>query len=397
MAPAGAACGGAGGTRWSVVTPPLPPPSTERFVVQQAQPALRAAAADPANARVLVATDGARVQRSDDGGCSWHEVWRLPSDADGPSDALSQITGVDVAHVAGKSRVLLAVRDVAPATLTRSYVVRSDDGRTGWTVAYSSPGTYDPQAGWAPMVHSAGAVAYAVVPSPAGYVTYVRSDDGGRTWADRTGADATTATTLTAFAVDPWRPDEVWEWGGGSSRGVGPAGVGPATRLRRSTDGARSWSPVDPWSMFPATNQPDWRSVDVAWPRRGGPARVLVLGGPGNAATGEPPPVAAWSGDGGATFRQVVLPWRTSILQAAVAHTPSGDAVLVTTSGVVLRAVYRARVPSAADWRTLPSTPVCVTPGDASAIGYDRAMATATSPSVVVVPTLSRIELLAVS
>src|SRR4051812_22159553 len=79
------------GVRWSVVSPPFATPSAARSTTRGDVRNLRAVGVDPADARVLVATDGAFVQRSDDGGCTWHEVWRLPSSPGGPSDVASDI------------------------------------------------------------------------------------------------------------------------------------------------------------------------------------------------------------------------------------------------------------------------------------------------------------------
>jgi hypothetical protein len=401
---AGSPCGRAAAARagrWFVVAPPLPAHSATHQAVHGDLRVVRAAATDPLDPRVVVVTDGERVQRSDDGGCTWRQVWQLPEgpSADAPDRDVAQITAVDVAHVGRRSRVLLAVAGIGwglPGS-ARTYLVRSDDGRTGWTLAgdvATLTGTYDAShSPWPPVVHTSGpsgSVAYAAVPSPAGTVAYVRSDDGGRTWSARSApADPSAPIGLTGFAVSPWDANDLWEWGGGTSR-TGD----PLTRLRHSTDGARTWRPVDPWPAF-GSSPPTWYSVDVAWPRKGAPARLLVPGGTPDSSVTDLPPVLSWSGDGGRTFRQVVPPVRTSLHLAAVAHSARGDAFVVAPNGETFRIACGTRAPRAADWRRLAATPVRIVNAH-SALGYEFAGASATGTPVLVVRTTQRVELLTV-
>jgi hypothetical protein len=362
---------------------------------------LRATALDPVDPRVAVVTDGERVLRSDDGGCSWHQVWALPdgppgSAADGPDRDISEITSVDVAHVAGRSRVLLAVMGNGWGSTygARSYLVRSDDGRTGWTLvgdAATLTGPYDHQQGsWPPVVHSVGEAAYAAVSGPLGTVSYVRSNDGGRTWAARSDAtDLGAPTGMTGFAVSPWSPDELWEWGGTRSK-AGDTLPG----LRHSADGGRTWRAIAPWAAF-GTWDVSWSTADVAWPRRGAPARLLVLGGT-STASGATPPLGVWSGDGGATFRQVIPGTRQPLVHAAVTHLASGDAVVVTENGESFAVRCALTPPSGADWRPLPRAPK---PPAASwsVLGPDLARVGGTAPGVVGVPTTAYLQLLSVA
>ena len=252
--PASAApCGRAAAVRsgfWFVATPPLPPHTGAHELWHGAGARLRTVAVDAADPRVVLVTDGVRVQRSDDGGCTWRQVYALTG-APGvttPDGDVGEIRSMDVTRVGGRVRVLLLVQSVGydyPQPV-RTVVVRSDDGYTGWA-AVADPlfvGVHDYARGpWGPVVRGTAQVAYAAMPSPTGAVAYFRSTDGGRTWALRTSpTDRTAPVAIVGFAVNPWNPAELWEWGGRWSQ----AGD-MLTALRRSTDGGATWSSVDPW------------------------------------------------------------------------------------------------------------------------------------------------------
>lgn len=387
-----APCGRAAAERsgkWFAAQPPLPPRGLGRQVLHGTSAQVRAAGIDPADPRIVLATDGTRVQRSDDGGCTWREVWSL-----GPEDAVVEITSIDVARVAGRTRVLLTTvaepyRPVA--NVVRVQVVRSDDGRGGWTTAYETVGTLNATQGYnfVKVRSGAGGAAYAVVPSPEGTVSYVRSADG-RDWQARVPAAGTAMYQLWGLAVSPWNPDELWEWGDAVSGG---------RTLRRSTDGARTWQRVDPWPAYEP--DPVWRVVDVAWPRRGGPARVVVPGGSGTSQSAEgfdANPVLAWSGDGGATFGLAFPPrgMKLSMANGPVSHTPRGDVVLVAGAGTVLRVPYGRRVPRPEEWRRLASLPVPHSLEN-DHFGYDAMRAGGTAACGLLVPTFTNLQLLTVA
>ncbi len=383
--------------RWFVAAPPLPAHSATYQTIHGDLRRIRAVAVDPADARVVLVTDGERVQRSDDGGCTWRQVYQVPAS---PSDAnpyadVDQIAGIDAVRIGGRTRVLLVVRPTGwgPTVGGRTYVVRSADGRTGWTTDIDGPpfGLDDPASGGSPPVlHSTPAgMTYLASASPIGTVSYSRTSDGV-SWLRRgPTASPDDPVAINGFAVSPYDRDELWEWGGTRSRSGASL-----TGLRHSRDGGTSWQSVDPWPFF-GPNPPTWHSVDVAWPRRGAPARLLALGATRDPTSPEGPPTLSWSGDGGRTFRQVLPPGRASVLDAAIVHTATGDAVVATPSGATYLVPFRGRVPRPGDWRALAPAPVKAD-AEWTAMGYDRARATATTPGVVALPTWARVELLTV-
>jgi hypothetical protein len=377
--------------RWYTATPPFPDMPPAYQAMYGVKGGVSAVAVDPANPRAVFVADGAHLLRSDDGGCSWTKVYALP-DAPGistPDGDVGQIRSIDVAHVAGRSRVLLAVQGVGGAALqpVRTVVVRSDDGYTGWA-AVTDPtfvGAYTNGPPWTPQVRSAGGITYAAVPSPAGTVAYLRSADGGQTWSLRTPPAATSPVTMTSFAVNPWHPDELWEWGAGTT-----LQGDPTTGLRRSTDGGASWSWLDPWPFY--ESKPGWWNADVVWPRKDAPARVLVLGEAGDGGQHRSP-VAAWSGDGGRSFQLSVPPnTYATLYDAAVTHLPNGDAIVVAFNRTAYRIVARNHPPVRADWRTVPKPPKQAL----VSTGITAAGATHAAYGVVAAPTALTVQLLAV-
>lgn len=394
-APAEAACGRAKAERagtWFTSKPPLKPRPVARQALVGNDAVVRAIAVDPGNRLGLFVTDGEHLLRSNDGGCSWQQVYALP-DTPGlttPDGAAGDIVSMDVARVGGKTRVLLAVRGTMsqlPVHL-RTVVVRSEDGYTGWTPVVDPVTFASGNAPWQPVIRSAGPIAYVAFPSLNGEATYARSADGGKTWTVRTPADdEPVPKSVSGFAVNPARPDELWDWNtlpyGSDARETG---------LRRSTDGGRSWVALDPWPAYAAEHKPGFSSAEVAWPRRGGPARVMVLGEAESKDSHNP--VAGWSGDGGRTFQQVVPPLRTiPLVDAAASHFPNGDVVLMNRYKQGFRIPHRGRPPTRAEWQWLPKLS-----GDiGTAHIKDSVQAAGSRPGVVAVAGLLHVHLLMVA
>jgi hypothetical protein len=396
--PAGAAtCGRAKAEKartWYVSTPGAPK-NSDVHNAWHGGGFTRATAMDPVDPRVVFAAVGAFLMRSNDGGCSWTQVYALP-DAPGvtvPDADTGAIVAVDASRAPGnRTRVLLLVHSVPqPFQPGRLVVVRSDDGYRDWTAATEFPAMFGKQGPWLPVLHTAGGMTYAAVPGLAGAVTYHRSPDGGKTWAARTTVpDPKAPAAVLGFAASPWHPDELWEWGGRTA--VDDTRLGG---LRRSTDGGASWTPVDPWPAYDADGKPTWEVADVAWPRKGGSARVLVLGGKSD-GSGQDSPVASWSGDGGQTFSLAVPPTHTIPLKdATVAHLANGDAFIVASNRMVYRLAHRGRAPRRGDWTFLAKVPE---PGTTWPAGNESpTQAAGTRPGVVTVRSGTRVQFLAVT
>lgn len=378
---------------WYVSTPATPANSAVHDALHVGGGAIRALAVDPVNPRVVFAAAGAFLVRSNDGGCTWTQVYRLPAapSVTVPDADTGAIVGIDASRgPGGRTRVLLVAQTDAQFGPGRIVVVRSEDGYRDWTVAAELPATVTAKAAtWMPVLRSAGGVAYAVVPGPTG-PAYHRSTDGGKAWALRTALpDPKAPGRVRGFAVSPWQPDELWEWGDDTA-----VDGTDLTGLRRSTDGGASWTAVDPWPAYAPGDKPTWQTADVAWPRKGGPARVLVLGGK-NDGSGEDTPVASWSGDGGRAFSLALPPTHTTPLKdATVTHFANGDAVVVAANRMVYRLAYRGRAPRRTDWTFLAKVPE---PGSTWPLGNnDPTQAGGSRPGVVVVRANVRVQFLAV-
>ena len=382
-APAEAACARATAERsgrWFTARPPMPWRHDARRALDGGGATVHVAAMDPASRTTLFVSNGEHVLRSNDGGCSWMTVYALDAPSvTGADGALGDITGIDVARVQNRTRVLLVARAYTHPAQVRTVVVRSDDGYTGWEVV-TDPVAFPPTTyagGAVPMVRSGGGVAYVAYPGPDGRTAYARSSDGGQTWARRTPLpDATAPGSIQGFAVSPYDPDDLWEWGGGP------------TGLRRSTDGAGSWMTVDAWPAY--DTDPSFVTADVAWPRRGAPARVAVAGSVGGRDGGHD--LLAWSGDGGRTFQTALPPLKTvELYDAALTHLPGGHLVVVTDGRLTYLVPHRGRTPVRADWRALPQTPE-----RPSAFAARPAFASATRPTGVAVASSLTLQLLVV-
>lgn len=382
--------------RWFTSRPPLQPRPAAHQYLNGINTVLEAVAIDPADGRIVLASDGLRLYRSDDGGCHWAKVYELP-DTPGvtvPDGLLGSIEAVHVARVNGRTRVILAVHQNGYhlAGDFRTVIVRSDDGYSGWTVvddpvSFAGAGVIS---SWRPMLRGTGNVVYAVVPWLNGLPAYVRSVDGGRTWSVRSRTtDVRVSPYVEGVSVNPWYPDELWEWNWG-----GNTQLEQVPSMRRSTDGGATWTPYDPWPWFSPSSMPSTAVVDVAWPRRGGPARLLVLGN-GVGGQDDEAPVVSWSGDGGATFRLGAGPSRlTHFAFGALAPLPNGDAVFVANNRFAWRIVQAGRrAPRAADWRVLRSIPVS---SGCSIMDKGCARATVSSPTTLSFPTTTQTQFLVV-
>lgn len=264
---------------------------------------ISAYAVDPRRPNILWATNGASVMRSDDGGCTWDERFKLgilPS-LDVPITAVNSVVDqIVISETPGQGdTVYLAVEESkvsasvsgAPvsATALRPHVVVSDDAGGSWRAIDDG---LPPASG--PMLRlrvapSSPDTLYLMIAGPNGGL--FASANGGTSWTQRgpvTGAD---------LHVDPLDAQTLWFVGGG---------------LAHSVDGGRTINVVQAVS-----NSAGLADVFHA---PGAPARVMVHESEG--------PVTSMSSDGGATWTRFGSPIQVGL---SMAHGKNTEDVLLST------------------------------------------------------------------
>lgn len=223
---------------------------------------LVAYAVDPYDPRVVYATNGTSIVRSDDGGCRWRETWSLepaPSQGVPVSAATARIVSLAMPEDRREHATVFAVLSEQGG---RAHVLRSPSGEPG-TYALVDSGL--PPSGAPGLFRVAGAnpdFLYLTV----GNLLYA-SEDAGVSWSLRTAAtDVPTAVAMTALALDPKGPNNLYAvW---------------SNVLHHSRDGGRTWTaPTAP---------------DATQARAGDITAVDVFHGEADA-----PRVAAWSAPAG--------------------------------------------------------------------------------------------------
>ncbi len=247
--------------------------------------------------------------RSGDGGCSWIKSYQLTA---GPSlDApLAGTARIESIHVPAIGRTVLLMVSETVGSVVRPHVVVSDDGGRTWSLGDAGlppAGTPERVAGPAD-----GRIAYLRVDVAGALDAMYATTDGGHSWEPRGRLPSEASGGSADFDVDPVAPDRVWASGGGG--------------LFRSTDGGRSFAPVEEFS--------ETRSgpVDV-FHFPGLPARIVAF----RPAFRD----LLRSDDGGRTWRRHAAPGAPS----SVAHGIAADSLIAGTGGRI-----NAFVPSAASW-----------------------------------------------
>ena len=240
---------------------------------------IAAHAAGGSDGKVLLASDGRIVLRSEDGGCSWKQVFAV----EGPgADPLPRVAALR--FPGGQAGTALMVLDgVGRAAASRLFV--SGDGGATWAQGGSGlplTGRYG-----APLTSAADArTVYLNVTLPEEVAdndplgqsgTLWASDDGGASFAQR--GDPSVA--LRDIDVSPRQPSLLF-------------GVRADDTIVRSKDGGASWSVL---GVAKPENLPgEWRDVAVAH-NAGADPTIVVAGA--EAADAKVGPIMA-SGDGGA-------------------------------------------------------------------------------------------------
>lgn len=292
-------------------------------------------------------SDGVRIARTTDGGCTWREVWRVPAarSAEQPYDAATaQVVALAVPPAPkAAARVLAVVQDGVDGSETstgatlegRLHVVRSEDGGATWTSGDSGLVTTSRNVR-REQIDAAGSgrcgdvrgCVLRIAPSDPDVVYLAtettpllpgrlhRSADGGRTWVPRASlvqpSGAGVPGGLGSLAVDPVAPDVLWAEVDG--------------RLAQSRDGGTTWRAVHVASVYG-----DLLTLQSS---SGRPTRVLhLLQDP----QGRPWAVAARalrSDDGGAGFRPANVSGLHGQRTDSIASGPRpDDLVALTASG----------------------------------------------------------------
>ncbi|MDQ3953627.1 MAG: hypothetical protein M3279_11810 [Actinomycetota bacterium] len=185
---------------------------------------ITAYAVDPSNPQRLLATNGAVVMETTDGGCSWEQVFAvglLPS-LDVPVSSVNATVDL-IAIPQGASDLTYLVVEEKAGPVTRPHVVVSRNGGDTWR---ASDDGLPPVSGEAVALETAPGspdVAYLLVRELAtGTDALYATTDAGATWQQRSQG----ATPSIGLAIDPLDANRLWFWGGAG--------------LFHSSDGGRS-------------------------------------------------------------------------------------------------------------------------------------------------------------
>ena len=185
---------------------------------------ITAYAVDPGNPERLLATNGASVMETTDGGCSWEQAFAvglLPS-LEVPVSSVNATVELIAIPQRNRDLVYLVVEEKA-GPVTRPHVILSRDGGKTW--AASDEGL-PPLSGEAVTIETAASdpgVAYLLLrEAAAGADQVLATSDAGETWQERSRGEGLSV----GMAIDPLDAENVWFYG--------------ADGLSHSTDGGRT-------------------------------------------------------------------------------------------------------------------------------------------------------------
>jgi hypothetical protein len=240
---------------------------------------VRDAVVDPANRNRLYIANADTVQRSDDGGCTWREVYHLPHLGTDPAAATAETSRLTQIVVTKPAVYLVAMpfhsgNGVEAIPGERLHVLRSTDGKTFSAADTGIP----PLPGFARMsaLPDGKALYLDVLPFDARTSDYsasavlYRSTDG-RTWTQASGQAP--GPDLCCW-IDPAKPGDLW------ATVPDPAAdtTTTATAIAHSTDGGATFATVRP-----ADAAASYQVLGLSH-RPGRPLRLLLAG----RATGVP-------------------------------------------------------------------------------------------------------------
>lgn len=271
-------------------------------------------AVDPFNFLTIFASDGDRLMRSLDGGCTWKLVFQTeetPANAFEDTDP-EKVLDILIPYGGNKLIIYLLVRN-----RSRYSLVRSSDGGDTWEVINTNgPLDYEGTLGGISIAPSDPNIIYlsswdkmgtAVsgpqvpggrVGTPTYFLEYVYvSHDGGKTWEELPvdmPPDAPFGDQIYTWfnvVVDPLDPKDLWAYSN--------------ARVRHSTDGGHTWTLMESvkWNDEQGANDLAVQHLP------GGPSRVIVTPWIQQSGTaGYEPAFAFRSDDGGSTWYSQSIP-----------------------------------------------------------------------------------------
>ncbi|HYO61769.1 MAG TPA: hypothetical protein VEU29_07710 [Actinomycetota bacterium] len=172
---------------------------------------IAAYAVDPQNPERLLATNGAAVMETRDGGCSWEQAFAvglLPS-LDVPVSSVNATIEL-IAIPQGNSDLTYLVVEEKAGPVSRPHVIVSRDRGKTWR---ASDDGLPPLSGQAVAIETAPNdpdVAYLIVREVAtGTDSLYATTNAGATWEERSRGEVASA----GMAVDPLDPENLWFWG----------------------------------------------------------------------------------------------------------------------------------------------------------------------------------------
>lgn len=169
---------------------------------------ITAYAVDPVNPDRLLATNGAAVMETTDGGCSWEEAFAvglLPS-LDVPVSSVNATVEL-IAIPQGNSKLTYLVVEEKAGPVSRPHVILTRDGGKTWQASDDGLPPLTGQAVAIEAAPSAPNVAYLIVREVAtGTDALYATTDAGATWSERSRGEAASS----GVSIDPLDPESLW-------------------------------------------------------------------------------------------------------------------------------------------------------------------------------------------
>ncbi len=190
---------------------------------------------DLGSAHTLLVTNGRVAMRSDDGGCSWREVFAVPESATPQYPYTAATARITIVEPLANGRYVLVVEESTPVASRPHIVVGGDGSWAPGDTGLPPVGKPDFVAG-AP---SAPNTVYLGIDVAGAVDPLLVSSDGGASWTPRSGpAGLSPGSNLTGLEVDPGNPANLW--------------ASAAAGFFRSTDGGQSFGAVTDFAGGPS-------------------------------------------------------------------------------------------------------------------------------------------------